>query len=141
MEIGSFLSRRRAECVQRIATKKVESKKEEQSTAEKLEVEHILTKIIEEEAHAQACEQSVDDITQGCSTASDKTIPTPFVKCALYAQHTDWSHRSRRHDSNQQSFPDYVQYSTYINKHCANIAHFYETRNNFIIFAPKYKLF
>lgn len=74
---------------------------------------------IHHETHSKTGEQGVDDVAHRCCNARNETIPTAFVKRALYAKYAHGTHRGRSHDAYKDSLENEVQY-VYLNRKLHN---------------------
>lgn len=95
----------------RIALETIHAKGEQEQTAKDLEIELVL-RIVDEihhKAHAQSCEQGIDDVAASGTDTCHKTIPTPLVQSALDTQNTYWTHRGRGYNTYDNSLENKIK--------------------------------
>ena len=78
-----------------IASEAVDAKQQQNSTSGELQDEFVggVCDEIHDEAHTQTRDERIDNVAYSCSNACNKTIPAPFVECALYAEYAHRPHR------------------------------------------------
>jgi len=94
-----------------VGVETVQAEAEEQYGAEYLQEELILGVVdeVHYETHAEACDEGVDEIGEGCTETRDEAIPASFVEGTLYAEHADRPHRGRTEYADYQSLDDDVE--------------------------------
>lgn len=65
---------------------------------------------IHDETHAETRYQRINEVADRRTNPRNKAIPAAFVQCALYAKHTNRSHRRWRHNANEHPFKNPVEY-------------------------------
>ena len=88
----------------RIAAETVVSESEKQEASEYLQIETVLMigDEIHHEAHAEASNHCVEDVTTCCSDTCDEAKPASFIYSTLYTKnayrtHWRWSHNADKH--------------------------------------------
>ena len=89
----------------RLAVVRVCTEAEEQDAAEQLKVVDGGGALdeVHDEAHAEARNQSIDEVAQGSPDASCKAVPAPLVEGTLHRKDPDGSHRRTCHDSDHHA--------------------------------------
>jgi hypothetical protein len=90
----------------------VDTKKQEDDTSDNLKIEFCrrIFKEIENETHAQARDQSIDNVTYRSTHSSSHPIPPSLFDCTLNAQDTYRAHWCRSNNANQHTLEDDIQY-------------------------------
>lgn len=90
-------------CGVRPITIYTEEQQNHTATNLKQEAVALIADKIHDETHAETSEQRIYEVANTSTDASNKPIPAPLVKRALYAKHPHRPHRSRCHDADKYS--------------------------------------